>query len=263
MSKKGGSRKRQNSDDLFLPEDIPGPSSQVSVSSQRRTRNLSLMQSQTMSTQNMEAEKDTQLISSVIKCLFMADHSKQPVQKTQIVKNVLGGNGKIFRSIIEKVNRQLSEVFGYDLIEVENNKYILVNEIENQIPHLTFRDSHKQVLLYLVLTHIFMYGESCKEEIIWHFLENLGIITDNNFQHEYFGDIKQLVTVEFVNQRYLEKTMVDKNNSSQVEYTWGSRAQSELTYRSALQFVADIYGCSMNKWKLLHKSILEEEEKIA
>lgn len=32
-------------------------------------------------------------------------------------------------------------------------------------------------------------------EILWDFLQNLGIITDDNFQHEYFGDIKQLVTV--------------------------------------------------------------------
>lgn len=63
-----------------------------------------------MSSQNMEAEKDTQLISSIIRYLFMADGNKIPIQKTQIVKNVLGGNGKIFRSIIERVNRELSEV---------------------------------------------------------------------------------------------------------------------------------------------------------
>jgi len=59
----------------------------------------------------MEAEKDTQLISSIIRYLFMADRNKIPIQKTQIVKNVLGGNGKIFRSIIERVNRELSEVY--------------------------------------------------------------------------------------------------------------------------------------------------------
>lgn len=59
----------------------------------------------------MEAEKDTQLISSVIKYLFTADRNKIPVQKTQIVKNLLGGNGKMFRSIIERVKRELSEVY--------------------------------------------------------------------------------------------------------------------------------------------------------
>ncbi|KAG5334401.1 NSE3 protein, partial [Acromyrmex charruanus] len=132
------------------------------------------------------------------------------------------------------------DVFGYSLVEVEGNKYILVNKIENDLPHLTFNDNHKLVLLYLVLVHIFMYGESCKEEILWDFLQNLGIITDDNFQHEYFGDIKQLVTIDFVNQRYLEKVIINKNDPTDFEFTWGSRAKNELTYRSALQFVADV-----------------------
>jgi len=45
---------------------------------------------------------------------------------------------------------------------------------------------------------------------------------------------------EFVNQRYLDRTAIDKNDPSQLEFTWGSRAKNELTYRSALQFVADV-----------------------
>jgi len=245
---------------FFLSQDSLGPSSQASGSSQRHTKNLALRESQFISSQDMEAQKDMQLISSIIRYFFVADRNKHPIQKTQIIKNILGGNGKMFRLIIERVNRQLSEVFGYDLVEVENNKYILVNEIENHLPHLIFHDSSKQVLLYLVLVHIFMFGESCKEEILWDFLENLGIITDNNFQHGYFGDVKQLVTVEFVNQRYLEKTMIDKNDPSQFEYMWGSRARNELTYRSALKFVADIYGCSINKWKLQYKTVVEEDQ---
>ncbi|XP_024878499.1 non-structural maintenance of chromosomes element 3 homolog [Temnothorax curvispinosus] len=233
-------------------QDIP------STSSQRRTRTSAVTESH-MSSQKMEAEKDTQLISSVIRYLFAADRNKQPIQKTHIVKNVLAGNSKMFRSIIDKVNDQLSEVFGYNLIEVENNKYIMVNEIENDVPHLTFRDSHKQVLLYLVLVHIFMYGESCKEEVLWDFFRHLGIINNDNFQHEYFGDVNQLVTVEFVNQRYLERTMIDKYDPTKFEYSWGSRAKNELTYRSALTFVGEIYGCPINKWKLQYKAVDEED----
>ncbi|XP_011690161.1 PREDICTED: melanoma-associated antigen G1-like [Wasmannia auropunctata] len=267
MSRKRGSQitrsMRESSEDLFLSQDTPGPSSQASVSTQRRTRNSTPMGSQIMSSQNMvdmETQKETQLISSVIRYLFVAGRNKQPVQKNQIIKNALGGSGKVFRFIIERVNEQLSEVFGYSLTEIEGNKYILVNEIENDLPHLTFNDNHKQVLLYLVLVHIFMFGESCREEILWDFLQNLGIVTSKNFQHEYFGDVKQLVTVEFVNQRYLEKIMIDKNDPLQVEYKWGSRARNELSYRSALQFVAETYGCSIKKWKLQYKAVIEDEQ---
>ncbi|KAG5333813.1 NSE3 protein, partial [Acromyrmex heyeri] len=231
---------RESSEDMFLSQDCPGPSSQASQVSSRRIRSSIIKDSQIMSSQDMETQKEMQLISSIIRYLFMADRNKLPIQKSHIIKHVLDGNGKVFRSIIENVNIQLSEVFGYSLVEVEGNKYILVNKIENDLPHLTFNDNHKLVLLYLVLVHIFMYGESCKEEILWDFLQNLGIITDDNFQHEYFGDIKQLVTIDFVNQRYLEKVIINKNDPTDFEFTWGSRAKNELTYRSALQFVADV-----------------------
>ncbi|XP_012529561.1 non-structural maintenance of chromosomes element 3 homolog [Monomorium pharaonis] len=254
---RGSQSNMRESQDLFLSQDLPGPSSQGSVSSQRRTRNSTLTSSQIMKS-NIR-EKDMQLINSIIRYLFVADHNKLPIQKSHIIKNVLDGNRKIFRSIMENVSEQLSEVFGYNLIEVESNKYLLVNEVENQLPHLTFEDGHKQVLLYLILVHIFMFGESCKEEILWDFLRHLGIITENNFQHEYFGDVHHLVTVEFVNQRYLDKTLIDRNDPTKFKYAWGSRAQNELTYRSALQFVADIYGCPINKWKLQYKAVLEDE----
>jgi len=108
---------RESSDDIFLSQDFPGPSSQASVSSQRSTKNSTLVKSQ-MSSQDMEAQKEMQLISSVIRYLFVVDRNKQPIQKSQIVKNVLEGNGKVFRSIIEKVTEQLSEVFVHFIIIV-------------------------------------------------------------------------------------------------------------------------------------------------
>lgn len=59
------------------------------------------------------------------------------------------------------------KVFGYKLIEIEPNRYILVNNMTNNLPHLTFEKvASAQVLLFLVLVHIFMVGESCKEGII-------------------------------------------------------------------------------------------------
>jgi len=107
---------RESSDDIFLSQDFPGPSSQTRVSLQRRTKNSTL--GSQMSSQNMEVQKEMQLISSVIRYLFIADRNKQPIQKSQIVKNVLEGNGRVFRSIIEKVKEQLSKVFVHFIIIV-------------------------------------------------------------------------------------------------------------------------------------------------
>lgn len=248
---------RESNSDIFLSQDQFGTSSQTR-SSQQSSRNSSLVGSRLTSSQDMEAQEMMQLISNVIRYVFAANTSKQPIQKNQIVKNILNGNARLFRTIIEKVNRELSEVFGFELVEIENNRYILINNIDNELPHLIFHNSSKQLLLYLVLVHIFMHGETCQEDILWNFLRNLNIITNNSFQNEYFGDVKQLVTVDFVNERYLEK-IVDKNDPTQLEYKWGSRAENELTYRSVLQFVANIYGVSPKKWKLQYKTVITQE----
>jgi len=101
---------RESSSDIFLSQDQFGTSSQIR-SSQRSTRNSSVLESQLMSSQDMEAQEKMQLISNVIRYVFAANTSKQPIQKTQIVKNILNGNGRLFRTIIEKVNRELSEVY--------------------------------------------------------------------------------------------------------------------------------------------------------
>lgn len=101
---------RESSSDIFLSQDQFGTSSQIR-SSQRSTRNSSLPKSQLMSSQDMEAQEKMQLISNVIRYVFVANTSKQPIQKTQIVKNVLNGNARLFRTILEKVNRELSEVY--------------------------------------------------------------------------------------------------------------------------------------------------------
>lgn len=101
--------------------------------------------------------------------------------------------------------------------------------------------------------------------MLWDFLRNLGIITKDNYTHEYFGDVKQLVTVvsdsadpkyvigamrtsnsihisaqDFVNQRYLEKIVANKEDPTKLEYKWGCRALNEITYRSTLEFVASV-----------------------
>lgn len=59
------------------------------------------------------------------------------------------------------------QIFGYELIELPGNKYILVNEIKNEMPHIcpTAKEGRQQVLLFIVLTHIFMHEECCSEGI--------------------------------------------------------------------------------------------------
>lgn len=79
------------------------------------------------------------------------------------------------------------KVFGFELVEIENNRYILINNIDNELPHLIFHNSSKQLLLYLVLVHIFMHGETCQEGEYVYLIVSLFIyviINNNNMKSE-------------------------------------------------------------------------------
>lgn len=87
------------------------------------------------------------------------------------------------------------------------------------------------------------------------------IIKEDNFQHNYFGDVKKLVTVDFVSQQYLEKTVLYKGDSPKYEYKWGPRAEHEISYRNILEFVSKVHGeRPINSWPLQYKTMLAKEQ---
>ncbi|XP_047354412.1 non-structural maintenance of chromosomes element 3 homolog [Vespa velutina] len=209
---------------------------------------------------NLQEEID--LAGRVIRYIFTVEKKKHVIQKVHIIKNILGGTTKNFRQVIERVKSLLSQVFGYQLVDIGNGKYILVNEIKNSIPHLKFTKSIKaqQVLLFIILAHIFMYEDACTEETLWDFLRHLEIIKEDDFQHDYFGDIKKLVTMDFVGQQYLEKVAIYKGDSQKYEYKWGPRAEYEVSRRDILEFMSRVYeGRSIESWPLHYQMMLEKE----
>ncbi|XP_035735508.1 non-structural maintenance of chromosomes element 3 homolog [Vespa mandarinia] len=209
---------------------------------------------------NLQEEID--LAGRVIRYIFTVEKKKHVIQKIHIIKNILGGTTKNFRQVIERVKSLLSQVFGYQLVDIGNGKYILVNEIKNSIPHLKFTKSIKaqQVLLFIILAHIFMYEDACTEETLWDFLRHLEIIKEDDFQHDYFGDVKKLVTVDFVGQQYLEKVAIYKGDSQKYEYKWGPRAEYEVSHRDILEFMSRVYeGRSIESWPLHYQMMLTKE----
>ncbi|XP_015177526.1 PREDICTED: melanoma-associated antigen G1-like [Polistes dominula] len=211
---------------------------------------------------NINEQEELDLAGRVIRYIFTIEKKKNAITKAQIIKNVFGGSTKNYSQILQKTKLLLSQVFGYQLVDIGSSKYIIVNEIDNSIPHLNFNKSTKaeQVLLFIILCHIFMYEDACTEENLWDFLTRLKIIKEDNFQHPYFGDVKKLVTVDFVAQQYLEKKVLNKGDSEKYEYKWGPRAENEVSYRDILEFVSKVYGGrSLNSWPLQYKTMLEKE----
>ncbi|XP_078044587.1 LOW QUALITY PROTEIN: non-structural maintenance of chromosomes element 3 homolog [Augochlora pura] len=219
----------------------------------------------TVSLHRIISDEENRLTNNVIKYILISDRKKQPINKAQIVKNVLAGQGKQFSHMLNKAKQVLSKIFGYKLVELEGNKYILVNELDNDLPHINRQraDASRQVLLFLVLTHVFMSDDYCTEGSLLGFLKHLGLILQNGDEHSYFGHVKHIVTEVFVAQKYLEK-LKETDNTATVQYKWGPRAEHEFSRRTALEFVSEMYqGCSLDNWPLQYKALLARERRIA
>ncbi|XP_076627513.1 non-structural maintenance of chromosomes element 3 homolog isoform X2 [Colletes latitarsis] len=172
-------------------------------------------------------------------------------------------HGKHFHRVMTEAKDILSKIFGYRLVELEGNKYMLANEIDNATLHIRPSDSQskQQVLLFLVLTHIFMLEGSSTKESLWQFLRNLGITCSDNTHHYYFGNVVHYIDEIFVAQKYLEKIVVDKEDSSKIEYKWGPRAEYEFSRRASLEFMSEVYnGRPIQNWPLQFKTMIAREK---
>jgi hypothetical protein len=58
--------------------------------------------------------------------------------------------------------------------------------------------------------------------------------------HEVFGDIKKLITQEFVRQGYLEYIRQPATDPPAYDFKWGCRARSETTKKKVLDFVCQV-----------------------
>lgn len=63
--------------------------------------------------------------------------------------------------------------------------------------------------------------------------------------HAVFGDVKKLITQEFVRMGYLEYVRDPKSDPPVYEFKWGPRAKLEISKRNALDFVCQVSEVQM------------------
>ncbi|KAK3102552.1 hypothetical protein FSP39_012153, partial [Pinctada imbricata] len=170
----------------------------------------------------------------------------------------------------------LTQVFGIRLISLEDKQkgtYILVNTLDTDIDDLTAdhnvpqvinpvewseEDNAKTGLLMVILSAIFMNGEVMMDTQLWHMLKKVGI--DPDYTHEEFGDIKKLITQEFVRQGYIDYIRHPNSDPPVFEFRWGARAKHEVLKRSCMDFVSQLYEIEPEQWKSQWQMVLEEEQ---
>ncbi|XP_025831905.1 non-structural maintenance of chromosomes element 3 homolog isoform X2 [Agrilus planipennis] len=165
----------------------------------------------------------------------------------------------------------LNEVYGFDLHvcdqSVSNKQYIVINIL----PYMrtTNEDKHtpkdgKQIIILLVLTHVFMSNDNAPEETIFRFLQSFEL--DLSIKHELFGNIKDFIRNDMVKQRYLSVS-VDEH-TRKISYSWGTRAETDVSKAKILQFVCNTYGniepsSWTNQFKMANIQIEEQNDGLS
>jgi len=201
----------------------------------------------------------------VVKYILIMDQKKIPIKKLDINKNVLKEHSKTFPVIIAEATKKLSTVFGLELKELEEKhrgSYILLNKLDTDAEnnHLEWspEDDSKMGLVTVVLSLIFMNGNVMQDGPLWNALKKLGV--DPEQPHELFGDVKKLITQEFVRQCYLEIVRQPNTDPPVSEFKWGQRAKLEISKRHILDFVSDIYGIEPSAWTSQWQDAQDTEE---
>uniref|UniRef100_A0A8C4PYK6 MAGE domain-containing protein n=1 Tax=Eptatretus burgeri TaxID=7764 RepID=A0A8C4PYK6_EPTBU len=101
-------------------------------------------------------------------------------------------------------------------------------------------------LLLVVLSIIFMKGNVISSSLLWFTLKKFGV--DPSFYHPVFGDVKKLITEEFVRQKYLEHTKTLHTDVPEYKFSWGSRAFTETSKLRILDFVSKMFGNTPQDW---------------
>ncbi|NXD60309.1 NSE3 protein, partial [Corvus moneduloides] len=168
----------------------------------------------------------------------------------------------------------LPQVFGLQLVEIDTKcpTYILINNLPRAEGNICHRDKEKEKmgLLLVILSFIFMKGNSVKDSessprpphtpfslcnspltppfpgALWEFLNLLRVYPGK--QHRVFGDVRKLVTDEFVHQKYLEMISIPLTDPREFKFQWGPRAEKETSKKDVLNFVAKIQGKDPTFW---------------
>ncbi|NWW41857.1 NSE3 protein, partial [Panurus biarmicus] len=189
-------------------------------------------------------------VSELVQFLLVKDQKKIPIKRADMLKSVIGEYKDAYSEIVNKAGRTLQEVFGLQLVEIDSKRptYILINNLPHAEGKYLCRNKEKEKmgLLLVILSFIFMKGNSVKDSALWEFLHLLAVYPGK--PHCTFGDVQKLVTGEFVRQKYLETTPIPLTDPPEFKYQWGPRAEKEISKKDVLNSVAKIQGKNPTFW---------------
>lgn len=189
---------------------------------------------------------------------------EQPVE-AEMLKLISTKYKADFPSILEKATYQLELVYGLEL-KVDNpatQSYVLVNKLPI-LPGANVggrRELPKTGLILTLLGMILMKGNRATEEEVWQFLHMQGIYPGR--RHLIFGNPRNFITKELVEQNYVEYRQVPGSDPPTYEFLWGSRAHEESISRKVLEVLDKIRDAIPGYYPQQYKEALSNQAERA
>lgn len=203
--------------------------------------------------------------NDLVKYLLVKDQTKIPIKRSDMLKDIIKEYIDVYPEIIERASYSLEKVFGIQLKEIDKNDhlYILLSTLEPTDAGIlgTTKDSPKLGLLMVLLSIIFMNGNRSSEAVIWEVLRKLGLRP--GIHHSLFGDVKKLITDEFVKQKYLDYARVPNSNPPEYEFFWGLRSYYETSKMKVLKFACKVQKKDPKEWAAQYREAMEADMKAA
>ncbi|XP_069894989.1 melanoma-associated antigen 9-like [Dipodomys merriami] len=190
-------------------------------------------------------------ITELVHTLIFKHGVKEPITKEEMVELVTKEYEELLPTILEKATSCLEVIFGIDVKEVDSNTYVLVNSLG-----LTFEDKLNDAqtmprngLLIMLLGVIFLEENCAPEEKVWAFLNMVGVYAGQ--EHFIYGEPRKFITIDLVQENYVEYRRVLYSDPPRFEFLWGPRALAETTKMKVLEFLAKVKGTdviSFSEW---------------
>ncbi|XP_040859140.1 trophinin-like [Ochotona curzoniae] len=228
------------------------------------TRKPGSTQSQSATNRFPNGPLDERIIMLVHYLLYKYQ-MKQPIWKAEMLKNIIQTYRSQFNEILRKASEHLELIFGLDLKEVDPNKhiYVLVDKLESNCDGRLSDDIGvpKTGLLMTILGVIFTNSNCAAEEKVWQVLNMMGLYEKS--EHFVFGNVRKLITQDFVADKYLEYRQVPDSDPPRYEFLWGSRAHAETSKMKVLEFLSKIHDTVPSAFPDWYEEALKDEEERA
>jgi hypothetical protein len=251
---------------------------------------MSRHQTQTsMEDEQIIKKKALECVEYILFCVL--GERKSIVRKTDLNKNVIKDYSRLFKQIFGLVKVHLFDVFGLQIIDLDHDKgdkygirskfeydpdlyssnlsesakhlRDFGNEISSSEIDKEFEDQLKYSILMVSLSLIFMNGNEIDSGLFWDSLKRVDVNKDEK-RHKYLGDVHKYFTVDLVKEGYLEYEQIPGMDPPAYKLKWGQRAKLEITKKSVLNFVCEVYGgldtCKPNEWLAQHADAIKRDE---